>query len=56
MFKRSGITEYLANGLDPKYLRFGKRSIVNAVTDMLAESNHPQKKNMQIMRFGKRGI
>ena len=56
MFKRSVDTEDLARGFDPKYLHFGKRSIINAVTDMIAESNSPQKKNMEIMRFGKRGI
>ena len=56
MFKRSVDTEDLARGFDPKYLHFGKRSILNAVTDMLAEPNSRQKKNMKIMRFGKRGI
>ena len=56
MFKRSVDTEDLARGFDPKYLHFGKRSIINAVTDMIAEPNSPQKKNMEIMRFGKRGV
>ena len=56
MFKRSVDTEDLAQGFDTKYLNFGKRSNLNAVTNMLAESNSPQKKTMEIMRFGKRGI
>ena len=55
MFKRNADTGNLIRKFDPKYLTFGKRAVLNAVNDML-ESNPPQKKNMEIMRFGKRAI
>ena len=55
MFKRNVDAGDLIRKCDPKYLTFGKRDLLNAVNDML-ESNPPQKKNMEIMRFGKRAI
>ena len=55
MFKRS-VDKYITQGFEPNLLHFGKRSILNDVTDMLAESNSPHKKNKEIMRFGKRSI
>ena len=54
MFKRSTKAEDLIRKFDPKYLTFVKRSVLNVVNDMLSESNPQQKKNMEIMRFGKR--
>ena len=53
MFKRNTEAEDLIRKFDPKYITIGKRAVLNAVNDML-ESNPPQKKNMEIMRFGKR--
>ena len=55
MFKRNADAGDLIRKFDPKYLTFGKRAVLSAVNDML-ESNPPQKKNMEIMRFGKRAI
>ena len=56
MLKRNVDLENIMRSFDPKYLTYGKRSVINVVNKMLEESNSPQKKNMEIMRFGKRGI
>ena len=55
MLKRSTEAGDLIRKFDPKYLTFGKMAVLSAVNDLL-ESNPPQKKNMEIMRFGKRAI
>ena len=55
MLKRNADAGDLIRKFDPKYLTFGKRAVLSAVNDLL-ESNPPQKKNMEIMRFGKRAI
>ena len=58
MFKRNVDAGDLIQKFDPKYLTFGKRAVLNAVTDLLSDPTAPKlwKKNMEIMRFGKRGI
>ena len=56
MFKRSMDTEALIRKFDPKYLTFGKRAVLDDVTDLLSDPTPPKlwKKNMEIMRFWKR--
>ena len=58
MLKRSTEAGDLIRKFDPKYITFGKRAVLNAVTDLLSDPTAPKlwKKNMEIMRFGKRGI
>ena len=54
MFKRTMDREDPLQDFDPKYFDLGKQIMLN---DVSAINDEPiQKKNMEIMRFGKRGI
>merc|ERR1711892_1472887 len=54
MFKRTMDREDPLQDFDPKYFNLGKQIMLN---DVSAINDEPiQKKNMEIMRFGKRGI
>ena len=56
MFKKGGDERENLKNYFLKYSTFGKRSGHNAFTDMIEDTRMQQKKNMEIMRFGKRGF
>ena len=58
MFKKSTIENDYVSNFDPKrFLTFGKRNAFNNIGDMFENTKSLQKKNqLEIMRFGKRGL